>query len=118
MAQAGTELLMWLISRGHEQFVAARTATGRLFREFCWALALAMHFGNAFYRSLFHHLSLAYPLAIPATLLAATLAALIGLSPFVASAPTPPSLGRLLTCRTTISRLWISRLEELLTSLQ
>jgi hypothetical protein len=94
---------MRLKPRGHEQLVTAWTAAGRLFLEFGWALALAMRLGDACYRSPFRHLSLAHPLAISATLLAATLAALIGLPPFVASAPTPPSLGRLLTGRTTIS---------------
>jgi hypothetical protein len=95
--------------RGNEQLVAARTGTGRLFRNLGWALTLALGLGGLLGGllggSLFRLPTLANSLSIPATLLAAALATTLRLPPRLTGTPMPPPIRRPLTCRTAIPRL-------------
>jgi hypothetical protein len=102
--------------RGDEQFVAARPGTRRFFHRLGWALTLALCLSGFFGIGLFRLAPLANPLAIPATLLTAALAAAVRLPPRLTGTPMTPAVCRLLACRTTIPRLGIRGIEELLTA--
>ena len=104
--------------RGNEQLVAARTGTRRFFRSIRWALTLALRLGGFLGSSLLRLPLLADPLAIPATLLTATLAPTFRLPPCLAGPPMPPPIRCPLTCRTAIPRLRPPRLKELLAAFQ
>ena len=104
--------------RTYEQHVAARTGTRRFFRSVGWALTLALHLRGFFGSDLLRSRPLADPLPIAATLLTAALPATLRLPPCLVGAPTPPTVCRILTCRTAIPRLVIVGLEELLAAFQ
>jgi hypothetical protein len=109
---------VWRTPRGNEQLVAARTGTGRFFQIVGWALTLALGLGGLLGSGLLRLSPLADPLAIAATLLAATLAAPLRLPPHLVGMPMPPAVGCILTRRTAIPRLAILGLEELLAAFQ
>lgn len=104
--------------RGHEQLVAAWPGTRRFFRIVGWALTLALSLGGLFNGNLLRLPSLADPLSIAATLLAAALPAMVRLPPDLVGMPMPPAVGCILTRRTAIPCLAILRPEELLAAFQ
>jgi hypothetical protein len=104
--------------RGNEQFVTARTGTGRFFQSIGWALTLAVCLGGFFGSSLLRFPTLADPLAIPTTLLTAALAPTLRLPPGLTGTPMPPAVGCILTHRTAIPRLGMLGLKELLAVFQ
>jgi hypothetical protein len=105
-------------SRGNEQIVAAWTGTRRFFRSIGWALTLALRLGGLLGSGLFRLLPLADPLAIPTTLLTATLPASLCLPPGLAGTPMPPAVRCIPTHQTAIPRLGIFGLKELLAVFQ
>jgi hypothetical protein len=104
--------------RGCEQLIAAGSGTRRFFRIVGWALTLALSLGGLLCRGLLCFAPLAEPLPIAATLLTAALPAMVRLPPDLVGMPMPPAVGCILTRRTTIPRLGILRLEELLAAFQ
>ena len=104
--------------RRNEQLVAARTGTTRFLRIVGWALTLALGFGGLLSSGLLRLSPLANPLAIAATLLTATLAAMVRLPPGLVGMPMPPAVCCILTRRTTIPCLGILGLERLLAAFQ
>jgi hypothetical protein len=124
-APTRTEALVWTAARRNEQLIAAWPGTGRLFRRVGWALTLAWRRDRLRHRlfrfrrlrvplgsGLFRFPPLLHPLAIPATLLPATLPPAWTLAPHLTGPPMPPTIGRVLTRRTAIPRLGILRHKE------
>ena len=109
---------MRALPRGNEQLVAAWPGTRRFFRIVGWALTLALSLGGLLCRGLLCFAPLAEPLPIAATLLTAALPAMVRLPPDLVGMPMPPAVGCIPTRRTTIPRLGILRLEELLAAFQ
>ena len=102
--------------RGHEQLVAAGTvarALARIFRSRGWALALGRRrVGRG------GQLSLALTRAVTLTLLPATCLAVPAGAVALASPPTPPAAGRLLTGHAAIATLRVRGLEPAFTALE
>ena len=109
---------MRALPRGNEQLVAAWPGTRRFFRIVGWALTLALGLGGLLCRSLIGFSPLAEPLPIAVALLTAALPAMVRLPPDLIGMPVPPAVCGVLTCHTTIPRLPILGLEELLAAFQ